>query len=79
VTTEAPAIAADGLVKTYTGWMRHLAAWNPVSWALVAGRSALAAHRDWGLVASRGGGLLALAVAAVWLSTLTLRSYQKSV
>jgi ABC-2 type transport system permease protein len=70
------AFMAPGLMP---GWMRHLAAWNPVNWALITGRSALAAHRDWGLVASRGGGLLALAVAAVWLSTLTLRSYQKSV
>lgn len=61
------------------GWMRHLADFNPVNWALVAGRSAMSAHPDWGLVAGRGGALLALALAAVWLSTRTLRSYQKSV
>ena len=60
-------------------WMRHVADFNPVNWALVAGRSAMAADPDWGDVLSRGGALLALAVAAVWLSTRTFRSYQKSV
>lgn len=45
----------------------------------VAGRSALTADPDWGLVLSRGGALLVLAVVAVWLSTRTFRSYQKSV
>jgi ABC-2 type transport system permease protein len=34
---------------------------------------------DWGVVLSRGGALLAVAVAAVWLSTRTFRTYQKSV
>jgi ABC-2 type transport system permease protein len=60
-------------------WMRHVADFNPVNWALVAGRSAMSADPDWGDVLSRGGGLLVLAVAAVWLSTRTFRSYQKSV
>jgi ABC-2 type transport system permease protein len=61
------------------GWMRHVAAFNPVNWALIAGRSAMAADPDWGDVLSRGGGLLALAAVAVALSTRTFRSYQKSV
>ncbi len=61
------------------GWMRHVADFNPVNWALVSGRSAMAASPDWGDVLSRGGALLALAIAAVWLSTRTFRSYQKSV
>lgn len=60
-------------------WMRHIADFNPVNWALVAGRSAMSADPDLGDVLSRGGGLLALAVVAVWLSTRTFRSYQKSV
>ncbi|MEE4544557.1 ABC transporter permease [Streptomyces sp. V4-01] len=61
------------------GWMRHVADFNPVNWALVAGRSAMAADPDQSVVLGRGGALLALAVAAVWLSTRTFRSYQKSV
>ncbi|MEV5606290.1 ABC transporter permease [Streptomyces sp. NPDC052299] len=61
------------------GWMREIAAFNPVNWAMVAGRSALGADPDWQLVVTRCGGLLLLAVAAVALSTRTFRSYQKSV
>ena len=60
-------------------WMRHIADFNPLNWAMVAGRSALAENPDWGDVLSRGGGLLALAIAAVWLSIRTFRSYQRSV
>ncbi|MER5912966.1 ABC transporter permease [Streptomyces sp. NPDC001982] len=61
------------------GWIRHVADFNPLDWAMVAGRSALSEHPDWGAVLTRGGGLLALAVAAVWLSIRTFRSYQRSV
>ncbi|MFB6935085.1 ABC transporter permease [Streptomyces chartreusis] len=61
------------------GWMRHIADFNPLDWAMVAGRSAMSGHPDWGDVLTRGGGLLALAVAAVWLSIQTFRSYQRSV
>ncbi|WP_330303317.1 MULTISPECIES: ABC transporter permease [unclassified Streptomyces] len=61
------------------GWMRHIADFNPLNWAMVAGRSAMSADPDWGDVFSRGGALLALAVAAVWLSIRTFRSYQRSV
>ncbi|AZQ33572.1 ABC transporter permease [Streptomyces cyaneochromogenes] len=60
-------------------WMRHVADLNPLNWAMVAGRSAMSGNPDWGDVALRGGGLLALAVAAVWLSIRTFRSYQRSV
>ncbi|MEU0631844.1 ABC transporter permease [Streptomyces sp. NPDC005989] len=60
-------------------WMRHVADFNPVDWAMVAGRSALTAAPDWGVVLGRGGALLLLAVVAVALSTRTFRSYQKSV
>lgn len=60
-------------------WMRHIADFNPLNWAMVAGRSALSAAPDWGVVLSRGGALLALAVVSVWLSIRTFRSYQRSV
>ena len=60
-------------------WIRHIADFNPVDWAMVAGRSALSADPDWGDVLSRGGALVGLAVAAVWLSIRTFRSYQRSV
>ncbi len=60
-------------------WMQNVAAFNPVNWALEAGRAALAASPDWHLVWTRGGALLALAVLMVWLSTRTFRTYQKQV
>jgi ABC-2 type transport system permease protein len=61
------------------GWMQAIATWNPLNWAVQAGRDALAAHTDWSAVGSRLGGLIALAVVCVALSVATLRSYQKSV
>lgn len=35
-------------------WMRHVADFNPLNWAMVAGRSALSADPDWGVVLGRG-------------------------
>lgn len=60
-------------------WMQHVAAGNPVNWALSAGRGALADAPDWGSVVGHGGGLLALSALVVWLSIRTFHSYQKSV
>lgn len=60
-------------------WMRHVAAANPLNWALDSTRSALGADPDWGAVLIRGGWLLALAVVVVGLSVRTFRAYQKSV
>ncbi|MDR6977210.1 ABC-2 type transport system permease protein [Streptomyces sp. 3330] len=61
------------------GWIRQVARFNPLDWAMVAGRSALSTDPDPGAVLLRGGALLALATAAVWLSIGTFRSYQRSV
>jgi ABC-2 type transport system permease protein len=61
------------------GWMRVIAAANPLNWAVEAGRAALNAGTDWAGVAVRGGGLLVLAVACVAVSVATFRTYQKSV
>ncbi len=61
------------------GWMRTVAAGNPLDWAVRAGRSALSTDPDWGAVAIRCGGLLVLAVVCVAVSVATFRSYQKSV
>ena len=37
------------------GWISDVGSFNPVQWALVAGRDALSADPDWGLVLSRIG------------------------
>jgi ABC-2 type transport system permease protein len=61
------------------GWMRGVAAGNPVTWSLDAARAALAARPDWGSVAVPSIWLVLLAALMVWLSTSTFRTYQKSV
>jgi ABC-2 type transport system permease protein len=61
------------------GWMRGVAAANPVTWSLDAARAALGARPDWGSVAMPSVWLVLLATLMVWLSTSTFRTYQKSV
>ena len=59
-------------------WMRTVAKFNPVNWAVEAGRSAAMQHIDWGLVASRLGLLAALALICAWFATRAFTSYQRS-
>jgi ABC-2 type transport system permease protein len=61
------------------GWMQAIASRNPLNWVVQVGRSVLAVNPDWGAVAARCGGLLALAVACVALSVVTFRAYAKNV
>lgn len=60
-------------------WMQHIAQYNPVNWAVLVGREALQKNVDWGLVLSRTGWLVALAMIVGWLSTRAFRAYQGSV
>jgi ABC-2 type transport system permease protein len=60
-------------------WIREIARFNPVNWAVQAGRSALSASPDWGLVASRSVYLLALTVVCGWFATHAFHSYQRSI
>jgi ABC-2 type transport system permease protein len=60
-------------------WIRHVADFNPVNWAVVAGRAATQASPDWGLVASRAGFLVALLALCLWFATRAFQAYQKSV
>jgi ABC-2 type transport system permease protein len=61
------------------GWMQHVAKFNPVNWAVEAGREAVGAGADWAFVAERVGLLFGLAVLCVWVATRAFRSYQRSV
>ncbi len=61
------------------GWMQTVARYNPVNWAVQAGREALVTHPNWGIVGPR---MLALAVFALicgWLGTRAFRVYQRSI
>lgn len=60
-------------------WIRTVAKFNPVNWAVEAARSAAMEKTDWGVVASRLGMLLALALIAAWFATRAFRAYQRSV
>jgi len=60
-------------------WIQEIARFNPVNWAVVAGRSALSANVDWGVVLSGGGYLLALAMVSGWFATRAFRTYQDSI
>jgi ABC-2 type transport system permease protein len=60
-------------------WMAHVADFNPVNWAVVAGRGAVSANPDWGVVLGRAGLLAALLVLTLGFATRAFRSYQRSV
>ncbi|MGH8963319.1 MAG: ABC transporter permease [Jatrophihabitantaceae bacterium] len=60
-------------------WVRHVARYNPVDWAVVASRQALSNGTQWGAVWPRLGLLVALATLMAWLATRAFGSYQRSV
>ncbi len=60
------------------GWIRTVAKFNPVNWAVQAGRSAAMERTDWGLVASRIGLLVALLLVSATLATRAFTKYQRS-
>jgi ABC-2 type transport system permease protein len=59
-------------------WIQTVSSYNPVDWTVVASREALSANPDWSAIWPRLGGLLAVAVVAVWLATRAFRAYQRS-
>ena len=60
-------------------WIRTAAAWNPVNWAVEAGRAALAADPDWSFIAPRLVGLAILAALSTAWATRTFGRYQRSI
>ncbi len=60
------------------GWITSVARFNPIDWAVQAGRTALAANADWGLVFSRLGWLCVLAVVCAAVTVQSFRAYQRS-
>jgi ABC-2 type transport system permease protein len=60
-------------------WMQDVATFNPVNWAVEAGRAAVLPGTDWTMVLTRLGLLAALSVACVLLATAAFRSYQRAV
>jgi ABC-2 type transport system permease protein len=60
------------------GWLRGVARYNPVDWAVTASRQALGASPDWPAVLTRIGLLGALGTVMAVLATGAFRSYQRS-
>jgi ABC-2 type transport system permease protein len=60
------------------GWIRTVSKFNPVNWAVEAGRSAAMQKLDWGLVGSRVGMLAALVVLCATFATRAFGTYQRS-
>jgi ABC-2 type transport system permease protein len=61
------------------GWVEAVARYNPVEWAIVAGREAVGASPDWAAVAGYSGLLALFAFGCVMLATRAFRAYQAQV
>lgn len=59
-------------------WIRTVAKYNPVNWAVEGARSAAMQKIDWSLVASRIGFLAVLLMVAAYLATRAFAKYQRS-
>jgi len=59
-------------------WIRTVARFNPVNWAVQAGRSAAMQKIDWGLVGTRIGLLVAFALLSAVFATRAFTRYQRS-
>jgi ABC-2 type transport system permease protein len=60
-------------------WVSTVAKYNPVNWAVVAGREAVGGSPDWAAVAGYCGLLAAFAIACTMLATRAFRAYQAQV
>ena len=69
------ALMAQNLVPA---WIRTISKFNPVNWAVEAGRSAAMSHIDVGLVLSRLGLLVLLVLVCGALATRAFNTYQRS-
>jgi ABC-2 type transport system permease protein len=61
------------------GWVTWAARFNPVNWAVEAGRSAATQQADWSLIGTRVGLLAALLVLSATFATRAFRAYQRSI
>jgi ABC-2 type transport system permease protein len=68
-------LIAPGLMPD---WMEKVANFNPVEWAVEAGRAAALGEGGFDVVASRAGLLAAFVALGVWLALRALEKYQRS-
>ncbi len=60
-------------------WMQTVAKFNPLNWAVEAGREAVSANPDWASVAGKGGLLVAFLLVCGTFAVRAFRTYQRSV
>jgi len=60
-------------------WMATLADYNPVDWAITAGREAVVSGTDWAVVLGHCGLLAAFALASLTIATRAFRAYHAQV
>lgn len=60
------------------GWIREVARFNPVDWAVKAGRLSIGPHVPWGTVGSYMGFLAVTALVCSMIATRAFRTYQRS-
>ncbi|HLM10093.1 MAG TPA: ABC transporter permease [Thermoleophilaceae bacterium] len=60
------------------GWMESLANFNPVEWAVEAGRAAALGEGGFDIVVTRAGLLAGFAAVGAWLALKALEKYQRS-
>jgi ABC-2 type transport system permease protein len=75
LTFMSPVFIASTLMP---GWMIAAARFNPLNWAVEAGRVALSGQADWPLILLRLVSLWGFALFAIWLATRAFRAYQRS-
>lgn len=61
------------------GWMQTVSDFNPLNWAVEAGRGAVSASPDWGSIAGKSGLLLAFLLVCGSFAMRAFRTYQRSV
>ncbi len=66
-------------LKLVPDWVATVAMFNPVNWAVEAGREALTANPDWSLILPRLLLLACLTILSTAFATRTFRSYQRSI
>ena len=65
-------------VQLMPGWIQTAARYNPVNWAVAAGRGAMQAGVDWSVVAWHAGYLVAFTAVCAALATQAFRAYQRA-
>jgi ABC-2 type transport system permease protein len=61
------------------GWMQTVADFNPLNWAVEAGRDAVGTSPDWASIAGKSGLLIAFLLICGAFAMRAFRTYQHSV